>query len=125
MNCAANPFKMGMFLQLEVSYKMGAFSDTHHTHPGIFIVETPPWAETASLNSPSRQFDKSKLVGVSETQQFVKDRLVGLSLVAPQLLPPNMPTPHEGLILKDRMLGVFSRKLNTGHFPLHQYFDKH
>ena len=44
MNCAENPFKMGMFLQLEVSFKMGAFSDTQHTHPGIFILESPPWA---------------------------------------------------------------------------------
>ena len=44
MNCAENPFKMGMFLQLEVSFKMGVFSDTQHTHPGIFILESPPWA---------------------------------------------------------------------------------
>ena len=43
MNCAENPFKMGMFLQLEVSFKMGAFSDTQPTHPGIFILESPPW----------------------------------------------------------------------------------
>ena len=40
MNCAENPFKMGMFLQLEVSFRMGAFSDTQHTHPGIFILES-------------------------------------------------------------------------------------
>ena len=43
MNCAENPFKMGMFLQLEVSFKIGAFSDTQHTHPGILILESPPW----------------------------------------------------------------------------------
>ena len=42
MNCAENPFKMGMFLQLEVSFKMGAFSDTQHTHLGILILESPP-----------------------------------------------------------------------------------
>ena len=42
MNCAENPFNMSMFLQLEVPFKMGAFSDTQHTHPGIFILELPP-----------------------------------------------------------------------------------
>ena len=59
MNCAENPFNMGMFLQLEVSFKMGAFSDPQHTHPGIFILEfsslsslpgsLPPYAPS---NSP-------------------------------------------------------------------------
>ena len=42
MNCAENLFNMGMFLQLQVSFKMGAFSDTKHTHPGIFILESTP-----------------------------------------------------------------------------------
>ena len=27
---------------IEVLFKMGAFSDTQHTHPGIFILELPP-----------------------------------------------------------------------------------
>ena len=35
MNCAED-------LQLKVSFKMGLFSDTKHTHPGIFILELPP-----------------------------------------------------------------------------------
>ena len=45
MNCAENPFKRGTFLQQEVSFKMGAFSDTQHTHPGIFKLESPPWVK--------------------------------------------------------------------------------
>ena len=32
----------GYVLQLKVSFKMGLFSDTKHTHPGIFILESPP-----------------------------------------------------------------------------------
>ena len=32
----------GYVLQLKVSFKMGLFSDTKHTHPGIFILELPP-----------------------------------------------------------------------------------
>ena len=31
----------GYVLQLKVSFKMGLFSDTKHTHPGIFILESP------------------------------------------------------------------------------------
>ena len=31
-----------MFWQLKVSLKMGTFSDTQHTHPGISIFESPP-----------------------------------------------------------------------------------
>ena len=61
MNCAENPFKMGIFLQLEVSFKMGAFSDPQHTHPGIFMLESPPWELTAaltySLYSPDQERD--------------------------------------------------------------------
>ena len=41
MNCAENVFNMGMFLQLQVSFKMGAFSDTQHTRPGMFILGIP------------------------------------------------------------------------------------
>ena len=33
---------MGMLLRLKMSFKMGRFSDTQHTHPGIFILESPP-----------------------------------------------------------------------------------
>ena len=32
----------GYVLQLKVSFKMGLFSDTKHTHLGIFILESPP-----------------------------------------------------------------------------------
>ena len=39
MNYAENPFNIGMFLQLKVLFKMGAFSGTQHTHPAIFIFE--------------------------------------------------------------------------------------
>ena len=71
MNCGENPFKMGMFLQLEVSFKMGAFSDTQHTHLGIFILESPGlgdsnmkmplmdlWPLTPKINRAKRPFPK-------------------------------------------------------------------
>ena len=32
----------GYVLQLKVSFKMGPFSDTRHTHPGIFILKSLP-----------------------------------------------------------------------------------
>ena len=42
LNCVEDPFNMGIFLRLKVSFKMGRFSDTQHTRPGIFILESPP-----------------------------------------------------------------------------------
>ena len=36
------PYGYGYVLQLKVSFKMGPFSDTQHTLPGIFILESPP-----------------------------------------------------------------------------------
>ena len=34
----------GYVLQLKVSFKMGLFSDTRHTHPGMFYIEVAtPW----------------------------------------------------------------------------------
>ena len=42
INCAENPFNMGMFLQLEVSFKMGVFSDTQHTHIWAFLYWNHP-----------------------------------------------------------------------------------
>ena len=35
----------GYVLPLKVSFKMGLFSDTNHTHPGVFILESPPGGE--------------------------------------------------------------------------------
>ena len=32
----------GYVLQLKESFKMGLFSDTKHTHPAVFILESPP-----------------------------------------------------------------------------------
>ena len=29
---------------------MGLFSDTKHTHPGIFILESPPWGNDLDEN---------------------------------------------------------------------------
>ena len=42
MNYVEHPFDMGMFYRLKVSFNMGTFSDSLHTHPGIFILESPP-----------------------------------------------------------------------------------
>ena len=60
------PFNMGMFLQLKVSFKMGTFSDTQHTHPGIFILESPPRGVVAEgthaidiIITPSRTIDNT------------------------------------------------------------------
>ena len=39
--CRAS-LQYGYVLQLKVSFKMGLFSDTKHTHPGVFILESPP-----------------------------------------------------------------------------------
>ena len=59
MNCAENPFNMGMFLQLEMSFKMDAFSDTQHTHPGIFILESPPGPATLLAKGYASLFQKN------------------------------------------------------------------
>ena len=45
MKYAEKPFNMGticfLFFLHEASFKMGTFSDPQHTHPGIFILESP------------------------------------------------------------------------------------
>ena len=43
MKSAEEPFNMGMFILPKASFKMGPFSDPQHTHPGISILESPPW----------------------------------------------------------------------------------
>ena len=48
MNCAEIP-SIWVILQLKVSFKMGLFSDTGHTHPGIVILESPPGIEIQSV----------------------------------------------------------------------------
>ena len=40
--CAEDPLHYGEALQVKESLKNGQFSDTQHTHPGIFILEWPP-----------------------------------------------------------------------------------
>ena len=43
MKYAEEPFNMGMFILPKASFRMGPFSDPQHTHPAIYILESPPW----------------------------------------------------------------------------------
>ena len=42
MNYVQYPFIVGVFFKLDMSFKMGPFSNLQHTHPGIVELKSPP-----------------------------------------------------------------------------------
>ena len=54
MEYAEEPFNMGMFFLLpKAFFKLGTFPNPQHTHPCIFILESPPGTLVTVLVVPS------------------------------------------------------------------------
>ena len=70
MDCAGNPHNMDMtVLQVKVSFKMGLFSGTQHTHLDICMLELPPPPPPPPV--PRVERDKDGLPAITGFSVFV------------------------------------------------------